>query len=179
MSAGGRASLTLIRTSDVPRCQLPSTQIPEAAAEPLSDRAAPAPLHFLLPFSDTTRTTPKNPPPSPRPKNECRRVFDSPHTILGYTRCHARTVAHDGDALQPVFLNPVLDIRLVPREVKDLLVRQDSGFKVGGWARTRTQHRGTRTRFDPPIPRWFVGSVESTSTRSVSRSICQVGSHHR
>ena len=35
-------------------------------------------------------------------------------------------------------------------------------------SRTRTQHRGTRTRSIPPKPNQIVGSTELTSTRSVS-----------
>lgn len=47
------------------------------------------------------------------------------------------------------------------REGKTLMLRQDSGVKVGGQDRTHTQHRvtRTRTRCTPRILRWFVGSV--------------------
>ena len=56
---------------------------------------------------------------------------------------------------------------LKPPSPEHTRLRQDSGFKVGCLGRTRTQHRGTRTRtrtrFNPPILRYSGGSLDQSS----------------
>ncbi len=51
-------------------------------------------------------------------------------------------------------------------------------LSVPRWVRTGTQHRGTRTRFEPPLPRPCPESVVLTSKRFVSALFCHGYSNH-